>query len=124
MSLVVSRAARRVAVVSVCVLALGGCQSLWRKPPPHLDVPGPAAPPPAPTAAPAAPPAAPPTIVKVPVKEACVPKAFPKAPKYPDTDSALRDAGGAADRYQLMAAGRLLRDRRLSELEKVVEGCR
>ena len=50
--------------------------------------------------------------VPVPVKEACVPKAFPHAPKYPDSDTALRDAGGAADRYQLMAAGRLLRDRR------------
>ena len=59
-----------------------------------------------------------------PVKKACVPKTLPKAPKYPDTDTALRDAGGAADRYQLMAAGRILRERRLSELEKVVDGCR
>jgi hypothetical protein len=62
--------------------------------------------------------------VPVPVKEACVPKALPRAPKYPDTDAALRDAGGAADRYQLMAAGRLLRERRLAELEKIVDGCR
>jgi hypothetical protein len=59
-----------------------------------------------------------------PVRDACVPKTLPKAPKYPDTDTALRDAGGAADRYQLMAAGRILRERRLTELEKVVEGCR
>jgi hypothetical protein len=62
--------------------------------------------------------------VPVPVKEACIPKSFPRAPKYPDTDAALRDAGGAADRYQLMAAGRLLRDRRLADLERVVDGCR
>jgi hypothetical protein len=62
--------------------------------------------------------------VPVPVKEACVPKAFPRAPKYPDSDTALRDAGGAADRYQLMAAGRLLRDRRLAELERQVDACR
>jgi hypothetical protein len=32
--------------------------------------------------------------------------------------------GGAADRYQLMAAGRILRARRLADLEKVVDGCR
>ena len=62
--------------------------------------------------------------VPVPVKEACVPKTLSRAPKYPDTDAALRDAGGAADRYQLMAAGRLLRERRLADLEKVVDGCR
>jgi hypothetical protein len=62
--------------------------------------------------------------VPVPVKEACVLKAFPRAPKYPDSDTALRDAGGAADRYQLMAAGRLLRDRRLAELERQVDACR
>jgi hypothetical protein len=62
--------------------------------------------------------------VPVPVKEACVPKSFPRAPRYPDSDAALREAGGAADRYQLMAAGRLLRDRRLAELEKMVDACR
>ncbi|HEY3949355.1 hypothetical protein [Phenylobacterium sp.] len=105
-----------------CALALGACQTLKPKPLPHLDVPGPpvaaAKPPPAP------PPPAPPKVVEVPVKQACVPKTFPKAPKYPDSDQALRDAGGAADRYQLMAAGRVLRERRLAELEKLVEGCR
>lgn len=106
-----------------CSLALSACASLHPKvTTPHLDAPAPAAP--------AKPPAAPPppkeVIVKVPVpvKEACVPKAFPRAPKYPDNDAALRDAGGAADRYQLMAAGRLLRDRRLTELEKQVDACR
>jgi hypothetical protein len=62
--------------------------------------------------------------VPVPVKEACVPKTLSRAPKYPDSDAALRDAGGAADRYQLMAAGRLLRERRLTELEKIIDGCR
>jgi hypothetical protein len=89
--------------------------------PPAVAVPPPAAPPPVSTSQ-----AVEPLIVKVPVpvKEACVPKAFPHAPKYPDNDAALRDAGGAADRYQLMAAGRLLRDRRLAELEKAVDGCR
>jgi hypothetical protein len=109
-------------VATACALALSACASVKPKPAPEVAV----APPPAP-AAPAhaaAPP--PPVIVRVPVptKEACVPKSFPHAPKYPDSDVALRDAGGAADRYQLMAAGRLLRDRRLAELEKAVDACR
>lgn len=63
-------------------------------------------------------------VVKVPVKTACVPRSLPPAPKYPDSETALRDAGGAADRYQLLAAGRLLRARRLAMLERVVEACR
>ena len=105
---------RSAVALAACGLLLGACQSLKPKAPPLAAV----APAP-PAAAPAAP-----VVVKVPVKEACVPKTLPKAPKYPDTDTALRDAGGAADRYQLMAAGRILRERRLNELEKVVDGCR
>jgi hypothetical protein len=53
-----------------------------------------------------------------------VPKSLGPPPRYPDSDVALRAAPGAADRYQLMAAGRILRDRRLDELERVVAGCR
>ena len=105
-----------------CSLALSACANLHPTAPPHIVIPPPSAPAPVP----APPPAPREVIVKVPVpvKEACVPKAFPRAPKYPDSDTALRDAGGAADRYQLMAAGRLLRDRRLAELEKQVDACR
>jgi hypothetical protein len=115
-------AIRTAGVAATFSLALGACANR-HPPPPHLDVPQPpaaAAPKPTPLAAP------PPVVVRVPVpvKEACIPKSFPRAPKYPDTDAALRDAGGAADRYQLMAAGRLLRDRRLADLERVVDGCR
>jgi hypothetical protein len=58
------------------------------------------------------------------VKVPCVPKDLPQAPRYPDTDRALKNAGGAADRYQLMAAGRLLRERRLELLERIVAACR
>jgi hypothetical protein len=102
-------------------LTLTACATFRPKPAPapptHLDIPAPAAP--------AAPPPLrlppPPPVV---VKGACVPKAFPHAPKYPDTDAALLEAGGAADRYQLMAAGRLLRMRRLAELEKAIDACR
>jgi hypothetical protein len=113
----------RSAVVAVaCGLALGACANMKPKTP-HLEVPAPElVPPPKPTPVPVPPPVV--VRVPVPVKEACVPKGFPRAPKYPDNDAALRDAGGAADRYQLMAAGRILRDRRLSELEKIVDGCR
>jgi len=111
---------RSVVALALAGAALSACASLKPKPPPT--------PPPAPVEAPpeTAPPA-PATIVKVippPPKVSCVPKALPHAPKYPDTDAALKDAGGAADRYQLMAAGRLLRMRRLAELEKAVDACR
>lgn len=106
------------AAVGGCALLLCACQALKPKPAPRLEVA------PLPQPAQAAPAQAPPKVVEVPVKQACVPKNFPKAPRYPDSDQALRDAGGAADRYQLMAAGRVLRERRLNELEKVIEGWR
>jgi hypothetical protein len=53
-----------------------------------------------------------------------VPEDIGPPPAYPDSDAALRDAGGAADRYQLLAAGRLLREQRLQRLEEVVKRCR
>jgi hypothetical protein len=112
---------RSAAALGTCALALGACQSLQPKSaPPHLAVPPVAKAPAQPPA-----PAPPPQVVTVTAPaRSCVPKALPRAPKYPDTDAALRDAGGAADRYQLMAAGRLLREKRLADLEKAVEACR
>jgi hypothetical protein len=113
---------KAIAVLTACGLSLGACATVKPQPAPIVA----AEPPPAPVVEPAA--AVPtPVIAKPPAspaRVACVPKTLPRAPKYPDTDAALRDAGGAADRYQLMAAGRLLRERRLAELEKVVDGCR
>ena len=108
------------ALVLACSLALSACANLHPEAPPPIVIP----PPPSAPPAPAPPPKEVIIKVPVPVKEACVPKGFPRAPRYPDNDVALRDAGGAADRYQLMAAGRLLRDRRLAELEKQVDACR
>lgn len=106
-------------MLAACAFALGACQSLQPKTPPHLAVP-PVGGTPA-----AAAPAPPPQVVTITAPaRSCVPKSLPRTPKYPDSDAALRDAGGAADRYQLMAAGRLLRERRLADLEKVVDGCR
>ena len=62
--------------------------------------------------------------VKVPVPVACAPSNLGPAPAYPDTDQALRAVPGAAERYLLLAAGRLLRQARLDVLEKVAEACR
>lgn len=110
------------AVALTAALALGGCETLRRKAPAEpaaapvlvpLPEPPPPPPPPKPPAAPAPPP-----------PKSCVPRSLSPAPKYPDTDAALRAAPGAADRYQLMAAGRLLRQRRLQELERALAGCR
>jgi hypothetical protein len=112
---------RRLAVLAAA-LALAACGALKTR------TPSPPAPEPAPSPAPPPPaPAEPgPALIRppLPAKPSCVPKGLARAPKYPDTDQALREAGGAADRYQLMARGRLLRNQRLTELEKVVDGCR
>ncbi len=62
--------------------------------------------------------------VKVPVAVTCVPADVRPAPTYPDTDEAIRAAPGPAERYLLIAAGRLLRIQRSAEVEPVVEGCR
>ena len=114
------RPGRAALLVVVAALAVGGCQTIGRKKPlplPPPPAPAPAQPPliiirPAPPAPPAPPP------------KACVPKSLGAAPRYPDTESALRAAGGAADRYQLLAAGRILRQQRLEELERIIAGCR
>jgi hypothetical protein len=111
---------RAALLVVVAALATAGCQTIGRKKP--LPLP----PPPAP--APAQPPLiiirpAPPAPPAPPAK-ACVPKSLSAAPRYPDTEAALRAAGGAADRYQLLAAGRILRQQRLEELERIIAGCR
>ena len=82
------------------------------------------APTPAPVVAVAPPVVAPPPPVRPPPGRLCVPRTLGPAPRYPDTDAALRAAPGAADRYQLLAAGRLQRQRRLEELERIIAGCR
>jgi len=62
--------------------------------------------------------------VLVPTPVSCVPDGLAEAPTYPDTDEKLKAAGGADERYQLVAAGRPLRDARLKTLEPIVRGCR
>ncbi|HEX3699349.1 MAG TPA: hypothetical protein VHV27_01620 [Phenylobacterium sp.] len=94
---------------------LGACAALPRIPPPAAaKVAGP------PPAAPA------PRVVRLhaPKPVRCVPQDLGPPPAYPDSEAALRDADGAADRYQLLAAGRILRAERLAKLEEVVRRCR
>jgi hypothetical protein len=97
-------------------LCLAGCTTV--KPAPALAVAEP------PVGSPVVePPVTQPTVPPA-ARTSCVPRGFPHAPRYPDTDQALRAAGGAADRYQLLAAGRLARAKRLAELERLVDACR
>jgi len=110
----------RLSLGVLMALAVAGCAAV-----PKLVVPPPPAPPVVAVApAPAPPAAASPVVRHVPVRVSCVSRNLPRAPRYPDTDEALRAAPGAADRYQLMAAGRLVRERRLAELERAIEACR
>jgi hypothetical protein len=115
------RGARILPVCACASLALAGCQSLQARKPPRLITP------PMPTEKPTPPPPPTPLIrppPPPPPAKSCVPKTLPPPPRYPDSDAALRNAAGAADRYQLMAAGRILRAQRLDDLERVVAGCR
>lgn len=107
-------------VLGLAAVALAGCGSLRggktvvaAPPPPVVAVQPPRVvqidPPPPPPVAPV---------------KSCVPRTLGAPPRYPDSDAALRKAPGAADRYQLMAAGRMMRQKRLEELERTVAGCR
>lgn len=62
--------------------------------------------------------------VNKPVALECVPATLGTAPEYPDTDEAIRNAVDAAERYRLIAAGRLLRNARLGEVEPVLLMCK
>lgn len=111
---------RSVLLAVAVAVALSGCQTLRRPrltPPPAPPIPAPPRPTPPPGVIVLPAPPAPPAKI-------CVPRALPGPPRYPDTDAALRAAPGAADRYQLLAVGRLLRQQRLDDLERVILGCR
>lgn len=61
--------------------------------------------------------------VEVPVAVPCVAD-LDAAPTYPDTDAALKAAAEGPVRYGLISEGRIIRDRRLAELEAVARRCR
>lgn len=62
--------------------------------------------------------------VKVPVPIACVDKNFPAPPTYSDSDKALREAGGADVRLQLLIQGRSERIARERKVEQVINACK
>jgi hypothetical protein len=66
----------------------------------------------------------PPKVVIKPIAVSCVPKDFPDAPSYPDTDAGLKAAPDGPSRFLMLGAGRVLRDQRLKETEAVIKACR
>lgn len=62
--------------------------------------------------------------IKVPVPVTCVPASLAEPTTYVDTDEALKSAAGPEDRFQLLAAGRIQRNARLSRVEPVIAACR
>lgn len=71
----------------------------------------------------APPPVLVPVEVAVPIAGGCVPDATTPPPEYIDSDSVLRGAVDAAERYQLVLAGRAQRNARLNEIEPIVASC-
>lgn len=117
-------AAARLSAAALLAAMASGCAAVGEHAPPARTAA--AAPPPSHPAPTSAAPAPGQKVVRVfvpkPVK--CVPDDLGPPPAYPDNDAALLQAGGAADRYQLMAAGRILRQQRLQKLEDAVKRCR
>jgi hypothetical protein len=114
------RRAGRLILAAALAAGMSGCAEIQERAPVART------PAPVPSRPAVAAPASPQKVVRVlvpkPVK--CVPEDIGPPPAYPDSDAALRQAGGAADRYQLMAAGRILRQERLQKLEEAVRRCR
>jgi hypothetical protein len=52
-----------------------------------------------------------------------VPKELGPPPVYVDSDSVLKKAKDAAERFQLLFAGRMQREARLNEIEPVISSC-
>jgi len=63
------------------------------------------------------------TVVKA-VPVSCVPASLPRAPNYVDSNKALKSAHDAAERFRLLAAGRIQRNNRLAVVEPVIEACK
>lgn len=62
--------------------------------------------------------------VKVPTPVYCLPAAFPDPPEAPDSEKALKAAPSGAERYQMIAAGRLLDRQWIKEIRPYLHGCR
>lgn len=64
-----------------------------------------------------------PQQVAVAVDSPCVPDSLGPKPTYSDTTPALRAAADAAERLQLLYAGRAQRQSRLNEIEPIIAAC-
>lgn len=65
----------------------------------------------------------PPEVVNIPVAKSCAIEIAPRA-EFPDTKAAVLGAENIQARVTLLLAGRLLRDRRIDELEAALAGCK
>lgn len=63
-----------------------------------------------------------PQTVEVPVAKSCLVEIDNK-PTFPDTKEAILAAENIAARVNLILAGRLLRDKRIDDLEAALSGC-
>lgn len=61
--------------------------------------------------------------VSVPVPVKCIPDGYHADTSFVDTVEALLNARDAAERYQLLWAGRQQRDAAINEQRVVIEGC-
>jgi hypothetical protein len=64
-----------------------------------------------------------PIEASVPIAGACVPDTLGDKPVYLDTKEKLTAAADAAERLQLLYAGRAQRQARLNEIEPIIAGC-
>lgn len=64
-----------------------------------------------------------PQPIAVAVDAPCVPDTLGKPPVYVDSKAKLVAAADAAERMQLLYAGRAQRDARLNEIEPIIDGC-
>ncbi len=64
-----------------------------------------------------------PLEVMIPVPAPCVPVGLAPPPVYVDTTPDLLKAADAAERYQLVLAGREQRIARLNEVEPIIAAC-
>lgn len=65
---------------------------------------------------------APPQTVDVPVSTPCL-GTIDQKPALPDTKAAIDGAENIAARVKLLLAGRVLRDKRIDNLEAAISGC-
>jgi hypothetical protein len=65
----------------------------------------------------------PPQTVNIPVAVSCVVEVSTRT-TFPDTHDALNAATNIEARVNIILAGRLLRDKRIDELEAALSGCR